>query len=42
MEESNAVPLWWVLLFLLLALGIGAFAVSAVGGSLIAGVAVPV
>ncbi|GAB6860586.1 hypothetical protein ACFR97_08375 [Haloplanus litoreus] len=41
MEESNAVPLWWVLLFLLLALGIGAFAVSAVGGSLIAGVAVP-
>ncbi|WP_256476641.1 hypothetical protein [Haloplanus pelagicus] len=37
MQESNAVPLWWVLLFLLLALGIGAFAVSAVGGSLIAG-----
>jgi hypothetical protein len=38
MEESNAVPLWWVLLFLLLALGIGAFVVSAIGGSLIAGV----
>ncbi|WP_256474636.1 hypothetical protein [Haloplanus halophilus] len=41
MQESNAIPLWWVLLFLLLALGIGAFAVSAVGGSLIAGVALP-
>mgnify|MGYP000176167809 FL=1 len=41
MEESNAVPLWWVLLFLLLALGIGAFAVSAIGGSLIAGVVLP-
>jgi hypothetical protein len=41
MEESNAVPLWWILVFLLLALGIGAFAVSSVGGSLIAGVALP-
>ena len=41
MAESNAVPFWWVLVFLLLALGIGAFAVSSVGGSLIAGTALP-
>jgi predicted secreted protein len=42
MDESNSVPLWWILLFLVLALGMGAFAVSAVGGSLIASVVVPV
>jgi hypothetical protein len=36
MDESNAVPLWWVLVFLVLTLGLGALAVSAVGGSLIA------
>ncbi|WP_338740953.1 hypothetical protein [Haloplanus salilacus] len=41
MQESNSIPLWWILLFLVLALGIGAFAVSAVGGSLIASVLVP-
>ncbi|WP_299335745.1 hypothetical protein [Haloplanus sp.] len=41
MDESNSVPLWWVLLFLVLALGIGALVVSAVGGSLIASVVVP-
>jgi predicted secreted protein len=41
MQESNSVPTWWILLFLVLALGLGAFAVSAVGGSLIAGVALP-
>jgi hypothetical protein len=42
MAESNAVPLWWILVFLVLALGLGAFAVSAVGGSLIVGVLPPV
>jgi len=41
MAESNAVPLWWILVFLVLALGLGALAVSTVGGSLIAGVALP-
>jgi len=41
MDESNSIPLWWVLLFLVLALGLGAFAVSTVGGSLIASVVVP-
>jgi len=41
MAESNAVPLWWILVFLVLALGLGAFAVSTVGGSLIAGAALP-
>jgi hypothetical protein len=41
MTESNAIPTWWILLFLLLALGAGAYAVSAIGGSLVAGVVVP-
>lgn len=41
MEGSNSIPFWWILLFLVLALGLGAFAVSAVGGSLIAGVVLP-
>jgi hypothetical protein len=41
MAESNAVPLWWILVFLVLALGLGALAVSTVGGSLIAGVVLP-
>jgi len=41
MDESNAIPLWWILVFLVLTLGVGALAVSAVGGSLIAGVVVP-
>ncbi|MFB6195717.1 MAG: hypothetical protein ABEI80_06070 [Haloplanus sp.] len=41
MQESNAIPLWWILLFLLLALGLGAFVVSSLGGSLIAGVVLP-
>lgn len=35
MAEDDTVPLWWVLVFLLLALGLGALAVSAVGGSLV-------
>ncbi|MFD1632654.1 hypothetical protein ACOZ4L_07655 [Haloplanus ruber] len=42
MAESNTIPFWWVLLFLLLSLGIGALAVSSIGGSLIAGVVLPV
>jgi predicted secreted protein len=41
MQESNSVPTWWILLFLVLALGLGALAVSAVGGSLIAAVTLP-
>ena len=35
MAESNSVPLWWVVLFLLLALGLGAATILAVGGSLV-------
>jgi hypothetical protein len=37
MAEGNSVSPWWVVLFLLLALGLGAIAVLTVGGSLIAG-----
>jgi hypothetical protein len=40
-ENDSAVPLWWLVLFLLLVLGAGAAAVLAVGGSLVAGVALP-
>jgi len=32
---NDSVPLWWVLVFIVLALGLGAVAVLAVGGSLI-------
>jgi hypothetical protein len=42
MADSDAVPFWWLVLFLLLALGLGAATVLGVGGSLIAGVVVPV
>lgn len=42
MTEPNAVPLWWILVFLALALGLGALAVSTVGGSLITGAVFPV
>jgi hypothetical protein len=41
MADSDSVPFWWVLLFVLLALGLGAATVVGVGGSLIAGVLVP-
>ncbi|QLG63519.1 hypothetical protein [Halorarum salinum] len=34
--ENGDVPLWWILTFLLLALGLGAYAVTSSGGSLIA------
>ncbi|MFB6091424.1 MAG: hypothetical protein ABEK02_00260 [Haloquadratum sp.] len=42
-EKDTRVPFWWLVLFLLLALGAGAAAVSVVGGSLVkaAGVLVP-
>ena len=41
MAENDSVPLWWVLVFLLAALGVGAAAVFAVGGSLVAGLLLP-
>ncbi|WP_200862284.1 hypothetical protein [Candidatus Halobonum tyrrellensis] len=34
--ESSSVPLWWILVFVVLALGLGALAVVSSGGSLIA------
>jgi predicted secreted protein len=41
MAESDSVPFWWLVLFLLLALGLGAATVLGVGGSIIAGVIAP-
>jgi hypothetical protein len=38
--ESDAVPFWWVVVFIVLALGAGAATVLAVGGSLVANAAV--
>ena len=35
MAASESVSFWWIVLFLLLALGIAAVAVYAVGGSLV-------
>ena len=35
MAESNSVSFWWIVAFLLLALGVGVVAVYAVGGTLI-------
>jgi hypothetical protein len=43
-ESSSGVPFWWIVLFVLLALGAGALTVIAVGGSLVeqpAGVLLP-
>ncbi|CQR51308.1 hypothetical protein BN996_02682 [Haloferax massiliensis] len=40
MAESESVPFWWIVLFLVLALGSGAAVVFSVGGSLISGAAV--
>ena len=34
-DTDDGVPLWWILVFLLLTLGGGAYAVTAVGGSLV-------
>ncbi|WP_380674409.1 hypothetical protein [Salinigranum sp. GCM10025319] len=42
MADSDTVPFWWVVLFVLLALGLGAATVLGVGGSLIAGLVAPV
>ncbi|MFC7204780.1 hypothetical protein ACFQJC_14780 [Haloferax namakaokahaiae] len=39
MAESDSIPFWWIVLFLLLALGAGGVTVLAVGGSLISGLA---
>jgi len=41
-ENDSGVPLWWLVLFLLLVLGAGAGTVLVVGGSLVAGVVLPV
>jgi predicted secreted protein len=41
MADSDAVPFWWLVLFVLLALGLGAATVVGVGGSLIAGLLAP-
>ena len=41
-ENNTRVPFWWLVLFLLLALGAGAAAVFTVGGSLLAGATLPV
>jgi hypothetical protein len=35
-DTDDGVPLWWILVFLLLTLGGGAYVVRAVGGSLLA------
>lgn len=37
MAENDAIPFWWIVVFVVLALGLGALAVSAYGGSLIQG-----
>ncbi len=34
--ESGRVPLWWVIVFVVLALGLGAYAVTTSGGTLVA------
>ncbi|MGQ4556747.1 hypothetical protein [Halobellus sp. GM3] len=36
-DDNSRVPFWWLVLFLLLALGAGAATVIAVGGSLMPG-----
>ncbi|WP_197409675.1 hypothetical protein [Haloferax profundi] len=38
MADSESVPFWWIVLFLLLALGAGAVTVFALGGSLVSAV----
>jgi predicted secreted protein len=34
-DSDTSVPFWWVVLFLLLALGAGAFAIVSSGGSIV-------
>jgi predicted secreted protein len=41
MADSDTVPFWWLVLFVVLALGLGAATVLGVGGSLVAGVLAP-
>ena len=41
-DVDNSVPLWWILVFLLLTLGGGAYVVRAVGGSLLATLFLPI
>jgi hypothetical protein len=41
-EKNSGVPFWWVVVFLLLALGAGAATVFAVGGSLLPATVDPV
>lgn len=38
-DSDTSVPFWWVVLFLLLALGAGAYAVTSTGGSLVGNLA---
>jgi hypothetical protein len=40
-ENDSRVPFWWLVLFLLLALGAGVVAVFAVGGELMGTVLLP-
>ena len=40
-ETDSRVPFWWLVVFLLLALGAGVATVFAVGGSLVAGTVGP-
>lgn len=37
MAESDSVPLWWIIVFVLLALGVGAGGVLLIGGDLVTG-----
>jgi len=37
MAADGSVPFWWIVVFLLLALGAGVGAISAVGGSILLG-----
>jgi predicted secreted protein len=34
-DNDTAVPFWWIVLFLLLALGAGAYTITSVGGSIV-------
>jgi predicted secreted protein len=40
-SDDPTVPRWWIVLFLVLALGLAAAGVLAAGGSLLGGVVVP-
>lgn len=35
MAESNRVPFWWIVLFLVLTLGLGGAAILSMGGTLV-------